>query len=113
VWTVLEHALVQILELVAKTRMKDSWPEARSRVPEKLYWARGESTLSGLRELYKKLVCNKTRFRESRLGLDSEMARGGGCGGRKKSTSLDTWQHNFAEKATTLASALAGVLFSR
>lgn len=47
----LERALVQILVRVANIHVRNLKPDARSRVPGEAYCARGDATLSGVREL--------------------------------------------------------------
>lgn len=80
----LERALVQILVRVASIHVRNLKPDARSRVPGEAYCARGDATLSGVRELLeRRFFFNESANRESRLGFDSERAAGVAGSARK------------------------------
>lgn len=72
----LERALVQILVRVASIHVRNLKPDARSRVPGEAYCARGDATLSGVRELLEWCFSRKSTVRESMLGFDSERSVG-------------------------------------
>lgn len=76
--SVLERALVQILVRVASIHVRNLKPDARSRVPGEAYCARGDATLSGVRELLE-WCSEKSTVRESMLGFDSERSVGVSC----------------------------------
>jgi hypothetical protein len=59
--SVLERALVQILVRVASIHVRNLKPDARSRVPGEAYCARGDATLSGVRELLEWCSCERAQ----------------------------------------------------